>query len=444
MERHTERISVKVAAASLILIHIGLAVGSLVQKSQVVGERPDLFPLGRLTTVLLSAILAYGVFRWSWRLFGNRGSLLTLTLYAFSPTVLAHGRLMTLDLPVAGALLGTAALGRWWWRRGPGKRWAVMAVIAAAGCLAGLLYLRQGGDVQTLWFMNGKLSQTRPGFFYLYCFLVKTPLPLFVLWAMAGWVWWSSKHSVRTAWNATAALWWGVIGYLLLIHLIDGSLGHRALLPVYPLLFILAGAAAHLRKAGLGVLLIVMGLFVGQSLRAWPAPLTFFNRAAGGPHSGYQHLVGDNLDWGQDLPALKQWLDRHAYKKTPQQYLAYFGKEDPGTYGLLMPTLLFGSSVLKPLDVLEFSGGTYFISATVLQGAIGSGRGVWTTDLEKQLASETQPRRLNELRMARLCAHLRHRPPDELIGNSLLVYYLSDEQVKYALTGRLPSDGRGD
>ena len=37
------------------------------------------------------------------------------------------------------------------------------------------------------------------------------------------------------------------------------------------------------------------------------------------------------------------------------------------------------------------------------------------------------------LRLARICAHLRVREPDSVINKTMLVYQLSDEQVRFML-----------
>ena len=63
----------------------------------------------------------------------------------------------------------------------------------------------------------------------------------------------------------------------------------------------------------------------------YPHYLAYFNWIAGGPVNGYKHLVHSSLDWGQDLPGLKRWLNEHdldSTGKTPV-YLAYFGKAKP-------------------------------------------------------------------------------------------------------------------
>jgi len=63
----------------------------------------DQFPCslaGRIFTVGFSWFLVVTVFRWARELYGETGGLLSLTLCVFCPNLLAHGILMTTDLPV--------------------------------------------------------------------------------------------------------------------------------------------------------------------------------------------------------------------------------------------------------------------------------------------------------------------------------------------------------
>lgn len=68
---------------------------------------------GRLPVVLLSLLGGLGVFLWSRERFGDGAGLLSLALFALSPTVLAHGRLVTMDAAVAAGTVWTLYL---WWR----------------------------------------------------------------------------------------------------------------------------------------------------------------------------------------------------------------------------------------------------------------------------------------------------------------------------------------
>jgi Dolichyl-phosphate-mannose-protein mannosyltransferase len=67
---------------------------------------------GRYATIVLSLLLAMYVLKWSYELYGRNGALLSLSLYVFDPNLLAHGQLVTADLPAA--LMTTMALYHFW------------------------------------------------------------------------------------------------------------------------------------------------------------------------------------------------------------------------------------------------------------------------------------------------------------------------------------------
>lgn len=67
------------------------------------------------------------------------------------------------------------------------------------------------------------------------------------------------------------------------------------------------------------------------ALRFHPHHLAYFNLLAGGPVGGRWHLVDSNIDWGQDLHALKTYLDQHKVKDIR---LAYFGTVIPSRSGI--------------------------------------------------------------------------------------------------------------
>src|SRR3989344_1789138 len=54
---------------------------------------------------ILAGIL---IFKWGKKLYGNSGGLIALTLFSFSPTILAHSRFVTTDIPALfGIIFGT-------------------------------------------------------------------------------------------------------------------------------------------------------------------------------------------------------------------------------------------------------------------------------------------------------------------------------------------------
>jgi hypothetical protein len=154
----------------------------------------------------------------------------------------------------------------------------------------------------------------------------------------------------------------------------------------------------------------------------------------------------------QDLPALKTWLDQHPNQSTTDRlYLAYFGTAVPRYYGIEATGLPFDSSGDK---LPAFQPGTYCISATTLQHVYSIEHGKWTAQYESayRLAlarkihhfdltasdSLVNSASLQRLRFARLCAYLRRREPTANVGNSILVFQLSQQGLDQALDG--PSD----
>jgi hypothetical protein len=327
-------------------------------------------------------------------------------------------------------------------------------------------------------FLDGRHSWGGWWWFFPYCLAVKTPLALFALLVLAGARALSASRdapgrraALETLYAATP-LW-----VLLVVHWASAvasslNIGHRHLLPTYPAMFILAGGAAaqvrgrsRLRQA---LVLAALGWFVLDSLRIRPHYLAYFNWLAGGPRHGYRHLVDSSLDWGQDLPGLKAWLDRRgpgaggAPNGDAPVYLSYFGTASPEYYGIRSRRLPGYFDHWRPGGWYRLRGGTYAISATMLQQVYSWTPGPWARPFEdayqeiaaevRRLAREhglpeaailrsfTREKRslFEHLRFARLCAFLRQREPDDQVGHSILIYRLSDDDVRRALEGPPP------
>lgn len=117
------------------------------------------------------------------------------------------------------------------------------------------------------------------------------------------------------------------------------NLGQRYLLILYPLLFLFTidQVWPWLRnRSGLKYLFclvcITLQVFALQSIK--PNYLSYFNQLVGGPESGYRYLLDSNLDWGQDLPALKATMDELPLEDQQKSLLAYFGTTRPEAYGI--------------------------------------------------------------------------------------------------------------
>jgi predicted membrane-bound dolichyl-phosphate-mannose-protein mannosyltransferase len=113
------------------------------------------------------------------------------------------------------------------------------------------------------------------------------------------------------------------------------NIGVRYLMPIYPFLFVCAARLATLSfprpwlaPVGLGVPVLLTAL---STLRQAPHELPYFNEAIGGPDHGDRYLADTNIDWGQDLKGLREYMDREGL---PMVYLSYFGTAPPEAYGI--------------------------------------------------------------------------------------------------------------
>lgn len=66
------------------------------------GNNPDkIIFWGRMGPILIMLLLGFYILKWTREEFGDKTALMALTLYVFSPTILAHGRFITTDVGAA-------------------------------------------------------------------------------------------------------------------------------------------------------------------------------------------------------------------------------------------------------------------------------------------------------------------------------------------------------
>jgi hypothetical protein len=399
------------------------------------------------------------------------------------------------DLPTPGAApVGLVHRGLHWMRRTH-----ILPQAYVFGQAFSLKFAQKRGA-----FLNGHYALYGWRSFFPYTVLVKTPLPYFVLWGLAG-------FALRRHWRRYWPLWAliAVYGGALIFSKIN--IGHRHFLAVYPPLFILAGAAATLAGAArraAAACLVFIAVEVGCH---FPNYLAYFNVVAGGTAHAYRHLVDSSLDWGQDLPAINPYLTAHHL--AGPVYLSYFGTGSPAAYGVRAQVMyslekpmkyftfpdaeardaigrllreqpafdsvasgsqggMTGVMLLEKPAAFRLQPGTYLISATMLpsleQNATGPW-GPWNDRYEREYQNlklvaavflrDDLPARLAALkegsvyewmkilndydayRFARLCAFLRQREADDTINGSILVYHLTGPDLAAALDGPMPEHG---
>jgi hypothetical protein len=119
-------------------------------------------------------------------------------------------------------------------------------------------------------------------------------------------------------------------------------------------------------------MLVLAALFVFLAFQAIvrPHPMSFFNVWSGGPGNGLKYLADSNIDWGQNLPALAEFVERN---RIPRFRLFYFGNDNPFRFfddrkmELLAPP--WGPEQAGGVR-FQPQPGYYAVSATLLPGYI--------------------------------------------------------------------------
>lgn len=426
--------------------------------------------VSRLPMIILTLLFGLVVFAFGRDLFGIRGGLVALALYAFSPDVIAHGSLATNDVMMAGFLLTTVWL--LWRVRTRSHPWryltlaglaygcalatkmtalpvlpvilllAMLAIwtatgtavagtavadaetaadadapvtsgnprrraltsLAAAGAL-GLIALAvvwasylvidpsltftRTPDMAVATGLSSKLAELLPmpdayrggllvqlGFeqreFGAYLFgeryphgvwyylpaamLVKTPLGMLALWVAAL----GTMLAVRRLRPAAVYL---LLPLALLLPIAMGgsrSLGVRYVIWLPVFLAVASAALLTVRRRWVPPVVLALVAFVAvSSLRTFPYYLPYSNEAFGGPSQTYRHLNDSNVDWGQDLRRLGEYVT--ANHPGEPVWLIYKGRGNPTYYGLKVADPL----KMKPEEV----HGLLAVSAMKLSGS---------------------------------------------------------------------------
>ncbi len=453
--------------------------------------------VARLPMLLFFAASAFILFAWSRRLFGTTGAALALLLFSFSPTVLAHMRFVTTDVPALAGVLAATFFFIAYLRR-PGWRTFIIASVVTGLALltkfSVVLLVPYFGLLAMLWgWLHARSIKRRVqdtlmwGIRSVAVFAAATIIIVWPTYVYHTWsypverqqsnttsllapfpnrtivdsvVWASDKPVLRAmSWYATGLLmalqraegdntitwlgrvvptgglwyfplvyllkeplsWWALAFIALMIALMRGSavpkrswervvawskgnfdivamgiwlvlywavsirsplnIGIRHILPAFPFaIMLVAGQIAffieHLKKHEARelrifsltiVLLLAWGVF--EQVRVFPSYLSYFNQLAGGPSGGRMFVTDSNLDWGQELKRLGDFVNKN---DIPKLQLDYFGWADPTYYmdGHFVP--VHDSTYVDSRDFLRRNpaGGWIAVSATYFQHSI--------------------------------------------------------------------------
>lgn len=388
----------------------------------------------RCMIVLLGVLLGWYVYRFSSELYGVKAGLLSLFLYSLCPNMLAYSGVIVPDFPLtvftfvfiyhyrsllsqdttwnrwlAALSLGLAllskftaillipvllAIGVMQSGQKSGRLFKNLAFLLVVSCVVVLIgyQLDPIPLIQGIQYQFGHASDGHAGFllghyahhgwwyYYLIAGLLKTPLPVLILAAVAF------TMVVKQRLRRESPEWFLILPIVTVVgffSVMGQSIGLRYILPVYPFAFVLIGAVHQERSRTPPWIYLLMIWFATSSLVASPHYLAYFSELVGGPGNGYRYLADSNLDWGQDLPGLKRFMDRNGIEKVS---LSYFGADAPERYGIVYDWLpsyyLYNPNPERPVAISENQ--LIAISVTNLQGVYFQDKGQykWLMDYE--------------------------------------------------------------
>jgi hypothetical protein len=317
-----------------------------------------------------------------------------------------------LILPVA--LILAYALGRdgKWWR--PGALWLSMLPVAglvlwaaygfelggvawapfpfpAATFFGNFVEVQQHLDRGHYAYLLGERSNEGWWGYFVVASLVKTPAIVLLLFVVAVvYLTWQKK------WRSVLFLWFPALALFVAASYSRLNIGYRHVLAIVPLVWLLMAMSAPFwlkRRWLLALLFLALALYAVGSLRQRPHYLAYFNELIGGPSQGYRYLGDSNLDWGQDLRLLADYVGSAGADPV---YASYFGIGDPSYYGLDIEPLFDEEGRPVGFSPANPAPGRYAISANHLQG---------TTEIEPDLFG-----------------WFRGREPIDQLGYSILVF----------------------
>lgn len=371
---------------------------------------------GRLPMIALAAVGCWVTFLWARDLYGAAAGAFGAALYSFCPNLLAHGMLITTDVPLGtftvltlylfwrqiakpswrrnvltGLALGAAMASKYSGALLPilivtlvvvraflqkdVKRAAIEGIqnlgIMAAACLFVIetaylvsaspsLYFRNIALVNanhSAGYESYMLGQLKPNgwwYYFLVAFVAKATLPMLVFLAIAAF---TAVKRLTNPWGEIILLA-GIGTFFIATSIGADNIGVRYLLPIFPLLYIWGSriVPAFWKNAlGRSVLFVLLGWQVWAAISSFPEYIPYFNETVGGPKRGPDILDDSNVDWGESLKEAAAYVRA---KQIDKVILCPFWQFDnPAYYGL--------NSTIRAPKQLVFKNpesGTYIIS----------------------------------------------------------------------------------
>ena len=301
-----------------------------------------------------------------------------------------------------------------------------------------MVFQRAEGGNRTYYL--GQLSSTSFKSYFPVVYALKEPIPFLMLLLSAIWLGWRTwrngcepfKNKIRNHFPAFAMLLWIFIYVATSINA-NLNIGIRHLIPIYGFIFILV--AGQIEQAVQNVKIkmqndneksknnptpkflilifafsILLIWYLAEFISVYPSYLTYFNEfallrpswasdgQAGGPAGGHNYVVDSNLDWGQDLWRLGDFVKQNNIQKI---YLDYFGWAEQ--------TFYLGNS-FQWMHAGDFTSAEQFLK----ENPAGGWLGISASYYQEANVGPAKP-----------YGWLKNIKPETVIGNSIFVYHIT-------------------
>jgi Dolichyl-phosphate-mannose-protein mannosyltransferase len=268
----------------------------------------------------------------------------------------------------------------WIGQAAPGNAPSLLAVINAASVLFPPYFLfgivsglaRNAGDHQL--FLLGMYSTKGWWYYFPVVFALKTTVPFFLL-TLASLAW-AVGSAIRRE-TRLLVLVAAVVVYAFAAMLTRVNIGIRHFLPVFPFLFILAGALLdHVirmrrRNLALGVVAMLLAWMSFETIRAYPDYVSYMSQITL-RRPPWRCLSDSNVEWGDDSGALAEYLQARGEGRVRAALLG--GSVLLPLYGVEYVDLLSPPGTILPETRYVALGASFLNGSTVPGWSAGSGR----------------------------------------------------------------------
>lgn len=157
------------------------------------------------------------------------------------------------------------------------------------------------------YYLFGEIFEHPQKLYYPLSFLIKTPIPVLALIAFVL----AFRKRCLLSRADTLFILLPVAGLFWVSAYDRYNVCIRRILPVYPFLILIAAQAVSYQPAGIFkkiFLAVCVGWLGWVAVQTYPNHLSYFNEFVGGPTAGTKCLDECNVDWGQGLPRLAEYL----------------------------------------------------------------------------------------------------------------------------------------